>query len=78
MTTKMSLAIIGILFSPSSVSVGSGGVIKGWDQGLPYFKVGSKGVLFIPHELAYGVAGSPPRIPPKSELMFYIEITEAN
>jgi len=60
--------------SPYPVPVGRGQVIKGWDEGIPLFKEGAKAVLFIPHELGYGDAGSPPTIPPKAELVFYVEI----
>ncbi|MBK9152281.1 MAG: FKBP-type peptidyl-prolyl cis-trans isomerase [Saprospiraceae bacterium] len=58
------------------VPVGKGQVIKGWDEGLTYFNKGAKGFLFIPAELGYGEAGSPPMIPGNSELVFYIEIDD--
>ncbi len=60
------------------VPVGRGQVIKGWDEGIPLFKEGTKAVLFIPHELGYGEAGSPPNIPPRAELVFYVEIEKVN
>jgi len=60
------------------VPVGRGQVIKGWDEGIPLFKEGTKAVLFIPHELGYGEAGSPPTIPPRAELVFYVEIEKVN
>jgi len=60
------------------VPVGRGQVIRGWDEGIPLFKEGTKAVLFIPHELGYGEAGSPPNIPPRAELVFYIEIEKVN
>jgi len=37
---------------------------------------GSKATIFVPYALAYGEAGSPPMIPAKSDLVFYIEIIE--
>ena len=61
---------------PISFPVGRGQVIPGWDEGLTIFKRGTKGTLFIPYELAYGEAGSPPVIPPKSELVFYVELLD--
>lgn len=60
------------------VPIGRGQVIKGWDEGIPLFKEGTKAVLFIPYELGYGEAGSPPNIPPKAELVFYVEIEKVN
>jgi FKBP-type peptidyl-prolyl cis-trans isomerase FkpA len=60
--------------APYPVPVGRGQVIKGWDEGLQLFKEGTKAILFIPGELGYGAAGSPPNIGPNAELVFYIEI----
>ena len=62
--------------SPISFPVGRRQVIEGWDEGLTTFKRGTKGTLFIPYELAYGEEGRPPRIPAKSELIFYVELLE--
>lgn len=64
--------------SAYGVPVGRGQVIKGWDEGIPLFKEGTKAVLFIPHELGYGEAGSPPNIPARAELVFYVEIEKVN
>ena len=56
--------------------VGRGSVIRGWDEGFLYFPVGTKASLIIPSELGYGAAGSPPNIPPDSDLYFYVELEE--
>ncbi len=49
-------------------------VIKGWTEALQLMPIGSKWQLFIPQQLAYGAAGSPPRIGPFAMLIFEIEV----
>ena len=56
--------------------LGSGQVIRGWDEGIALLPKGTKASLFIPSEMAYGAQGSPPRIPANSELHFYVEVME--
>jgi len=64
--------------TPFSFALGKGMVIKGWDEGIALLKEGGKGVLFIPSDLGYGEAGSPPVIPGGSELIFYVELKKVN
>jgi peptidylprolyl isomerase len=59
---------------PFSFTLGEGQVIKGWDQGIPGMKVGGRRELIIPAELAYGKAGSPPKIPPNEALVFVVDL----
>lgn len=49
------------------------GVIKGWQEGIPYFKEGGKGTLLIPSALAYG-SQSTGKIPANSVLIFNIQL----
>ena len=57
--------------------IGQRRVIAGWDEGFALLSPGAKATLFIPAELGYGAAGSPPTIPPNSELIFYVEFDSA-
>lgn len=56
--------------------LGAGMVIPGWEQGVAGMKVGGKRTLLIPYALAYGEAGNPGGIPPKSDLRFEVELLE--
>ena len=49
-------------------------VILGWETGLLGMKEGGKRTIFIPYELAYGESGAGSLIPPKSNLIFEIEV----
>ena len=63
---------------PFKFQVGQGMVIKGWDEGLQLLKEGSKAVLLIPSDLAYGDMGSPPTIPAAAPLVFEVELIKVN
>jgi peptidylprolyl isomerase len=55
-------------------TLGQGGVIAGWDQGVVGMKVGGRRKLVIPPDLAYGQQGSPPNIGPNETLVFEIDL----
>ena len=58
---------------PASFTIGKGGVIKGWDQGMKGMKVGGKRRIHVPAALGYGPRGRG-KIPPDSDLVFTVEL----
>lgn len=61
---------------PFQCVIGTGRVIKGWDQGLMGMRVGGKRRLFVPAHLAYGERQVGPLIKPGANLVFEIELLE--
>ena len=59
---------------PYAVTLGTGAVIDGWDQGLIGVKAGGRRQLDIPSELAYGASGSGDAIPPDSAISFIVDV----
>jgi peptidylprolyl isomerase len=59
---------------PFTFKLGSGQVIKGWDQGIEGMRVGGRDELIIPPNLAYGPAGSPPTIGANETLIFVVDL----
>ncbi|MCS6971278.1 MAG: DUF4340 domain-containing protein [Planctomycetes bacterium] len=52
------------------------GVIKGWTEALQLMRPGDRWRLFIPPELGYGEAGSPPKIGPHQILIFEVQLKD--
>jgi len=72
--------INGTVFDQSStagISFGLNQVIKGWTEGIPYFKAGGDGILLVPSHLGYG-SYNYQGIPGGSVLIFEIKLISVN
>jgi FKBP-type peptidyl-prolyl cis-trans isomerase len=69
-----------IASNPSSVTagfdvtIGQSSVVAGWTEGLKQVRRGEKFLLIFPSSLGYGAAGSQPRIPAYSPLLFEMNV----
>ena len=61
---------------PLAFKLGTGRVIKGWDEGFSNLRVGDHAILIIPSDLAYGSRGAGDVIPPDSKLIFVVEVVD--
>ncbi len=59
---------------PIEFPLGTGSVIKGWDEGISYMSPGTKATLLIPSHLGYGHQQRGPVIKPFSILKFEVEL----
>lgn len=57
------------------ITFGLNQVIKGWQEGMQYFKEGGNGKLFIPSALGYG-KNPPPGIPKNAVLIFDVSLKQ--
>lgn len=64
----------GLAREPIAFELGTKRVMPGWEQGIPGMRVGGLRRLWVPYRLAYGANGRPPSIPPRTDLVFDIEL----
>ena len=62
---------------PFKFQIGTGKVIKGWDEGVIQMSLGEKAVLEISYDYGYGANGYGP-IPAKQDLKFEVELLKIN
>lgn len=62
---------------PEGISFGLDQVVKGWTEGIPHFKAGGSGILFVPAHLGYGDQTMGP-IPGGSALIFDVKLISVN
>ena len=61
---------------PLEFVVGTGQVIRGWDEGITQLQKGQKAILTCPPDYAYGAAGAGGVIPPNATLIFEVELID--
>ncbi len=61
---------------PFVFEVGYQQVIRGLDRGIQLLPEGTKGTLYIPAVLAFGMTGKGENIPPNTDVIFDVEVLE--
>lgn len=62
--------------NPIVFPVGTGRVIRGWDESIMKLNVGSRALIYLPAEIAYGDRGAGADIPPGATLVFDVVLME--
>ena len=63
---------------PFEFTIGTGQVIKGWDEGVMKLSLGQRATLKISSDYGYGEKGHPPVIPEDADLVFDVEVLAIN
>jgi peptidylprolyl isomerase len=58
--------------TPTSFAIGTGAVIKGWDQALVSATVGTRMVIAVPPELGYGEEGKPDAGIKRTDTLYFV------
>ncbi len=64
--------------APLDFPLGTGRVIRGWDDGIAGMKVGGRRKLTIPAHLAYGDRGAGGVIVPGETLIFIVDLVDVH
>ncbi len=56
--------------------IGQGNVESGLEEAIHYMQVGDKAKLILPAHLGYGLLGDNNKVPPRSTLVYYIELID--
>jgi FKBP-type peptidyl-prolyl cis-trans isomerase FkpA len=63
---------------PREFIVGHGGIETGIEEGILLMRVGDRAKFIVPSHLAFGLLGDQDKIPPKSTLIYDIELIKLN
>lgn len=63
---------------PLRFRLGKGQVIPGLDEGIEQVSLGGKARVVIPSHLAYGKRGFPGLVPPDTDVIFDVELTDVD
>ena len=55
-------------------TLGTGSVIKCWDEGVATMSIGERAILDCSSDVAYGARGAGGVIPPNADLLFDVEL----
>ncbi|MEZ4684719.1 MAG: FKBP-type peptidyl-prolyl cis-trans isomerase [Bacteroidia bacterium] len=61
---------------PIAFPLGMGRVIKGWDEAISTLNMGTRALIYLPAEIAYGERGAGGDIPPGATLVFDVVLMD--